>query len=44
MTAMAIPAAPSLAPHLRFTRLVRIELLKLASTRMTYGLLRSRSG
>lgn len=39
MTAMAIPAAPSRARQLRFTRLVRVELLKLASTRMAYGLL-----
>ncbi|HXC85278.1 MAG TPA: hypothetical protein VNV62_25835 [Trebonia sp.] len=44
MTALAIPVAPSSPRHLRFTRLVRVEMLKLASTRMTYGLLATSLG
>jgi ABC-2 type transport system permease protein len=44
MTAIAVPAAPSRTRHLRFTRLVRIELLKLTSTRMMWGLLAASLG
>jgi ABC-2 type transport system permease protein len=39
MTAVAIPVPGSRPRHIRFTRLVRIELLKLTSTRLSYGLL-----
>jgi ABC-2 type transport system permease protein len=39
MTTMAITQAPARAGHQRFARLVRIEILKLTSIRMTYGLL-----
>lgn len=38
MTALAVPAAPA-ARRTSLARLVRIELLKLTSTRLTYGLL-----
>jgi ABC-2 type transport system permease protein len=44
MSALAIPAAPSRARHIRFTRLVRIELFKLTSTRLSYGLLAASVG
>jgi ABC-2 type transport system permease protein len=44
MKAMTIPAAASRAPRIRFTRLVRVELLKMTSTRLSYGLLAGSAG
>jgi len=43
MTALAVPAAPAVRPT-ALPRLVRIELLKLTSTRLTYGLLATSVG
>lgn len=39
MTAPAIPAAPARAPRIRFTRHIRVELLKVTSARLSYGVL-----
>jgi ABC-2 type transport system permease protein len=43
MTALAIPAAPPLR-HASLARLTRVELLKLTSTRLSYGLLAASVG